>query len=108
MIETKIKGQNRRKFFSIKYIKTVSNTKMPSAATPKQLSYKCFVVRMLQAMSHYFPLLFIAPEGQQNKVHCKSDSKAYASKGVKRMRKSEIINTRKHFVPAMHSPSCCH
>jgi hypothetical protein len=24
------------------------------------------------------------------------------------MRKSEIINTRKHFVPAMHSPSCCH
>jgi hypothetical protein len=38
---------------------------------------------MLQALSHYFPLLFIAPEDQQNKVHSKSDSKAYAGKGVK-------------------------
>ncbi len=80
---------------------------MPSAATPNSL--KCFLVHMLQAMSPYFPLLFIAPEGQQNKVHCKSDSKAYTGKGVKRTRKSEIISTRKHCVPAaMHSPGCCH
>jgi hypothetical protein len=34
MIERKIEGQNRRNFFSIKYQKNVSNTKMPSAATP--------------------------------------------------------------------------
>jgi hypothetical protein len=64
---------------------------------------------MLQAMSHYFPLLFIAPEGQQNKVHCKSDSKANAGKGVKQTRKSEITNMRKHCMQAaMHSPGCCH